>query len=213
MKGQLYLMAAIVIVITLVTIKTSLNLIDLLENKRALESGLERLEFQNLRGELLRVAVNTLNSSANVTANTASFIQFAKTAFQTRSTELQGIGLITVYPTVAASTDVRYNVSIINFFDRPIDTINLNFSYDATKNQTFSNVDPGVIDMNFTFNTAAHRNYTLWVYYRVGTEEKIKNITVSVEVGKSKFVEFFDVRMKSERLEQRDDVSETFPVP
>ena len=210
MKGQLFILAAIILVVLLVAIKTSLNIVPILDRKNALESSLEQLDFQNLRAEILRVSDISFNQS-NTSQTTNSFINFAKQVLAARTVDFQGLAVETSYANATASQDTRFNVTVFNFFNNPIDTLILNFTYDTSKNQTIRNI--GSLNSNttnFTFNTALSTDYTLWIFYNFSTETNAQNLTVKVELGKSKQTNFYNLRFGSYRGSLNDIVNQSF---
>ena len=213
-KGQMFIVLAIIVVTALILIKNGLNITQVIENKRVLENSLEKLEFENFRGELINAASINVNSSTNITSDLISFIDFSKTIFSGKNEELQGLFVGSIYPNSTQNTDVRINVTVYNFFDFPIQTLNLNFSSNVLSNQTFTDIGPGKTAItNFTFNINANRNFSLHFYYVNNVESgRTENITVLAEINRTKFIGFYDIRLKGARLEQRDKFQQTVEV-
>lgn len=214
MKGQMFLIGTLVVVLVLVLIKTTLNVTDIIESKRFLESGLEKEVFQNFRDETVNAAIFSMNQSTNITGNVNSFIHFSKSALATRDMSLGGVVVQTVHASPSASVDTRMNISVINFLPVPLDFINLNFTASGTANTTYNNVPSGfTIETNYTFNTASNTNYTLYIAYGSPIDKIVQNITIPIELGKSKYIAFYDIRLESSRLEQKDRLIKTFEIP
>ena len=76
-KGQMFIIISIITVVALVLLRTGINLPEVLESKRYLELGLERLEFSNLRSEI-RNAININSNQTNITDNVNAFIDLAR---------------------------------------------------------------------------------------------------------------------------------------
>ena len=205
-KGQIFIIIAVVVVVVLVLLKTSLNLTKVLESKRFLELGLERLEFQNARremGKIFQVSYNQTNISDNVN----SFLSFSKDSFASRATTMNAIGLIAMFPNVSSNIDTPLNVTFYNYFDEDVSVLNLTFN--NTK-QTFTSVPKSSrLITNFTFRTTADANFSLTMNYTMSSLNGTENVTIPVEIGKTKFIGFFDLRISSSRLEQRDKFTET----
>lgn len=212
MKGQIYLIIAIVMIITLVLIKNALNLTTILENKRYLESGLERLEFQNLRREVMKAARLSYNQTQNITNNVNDFWKFARNSFAARVVELRGLTVQSQFPTVTASTDTDLNVTVLNALQTNLQQLNLSFSYDGSSDNRTDIGDLTTVTTTFTFNTASDVNYTLTVFYKTSEENRTESITIPVEIGKSKYIGFYDIRFSSDRLDQKDRFTETFTL-
>ncbi|MDI6798498.1 MAG: hypothetical protein QMD12_00665 [Candidatus Aenigmarchaeota archaeon] len=209
-KGQMFLIIAIVAVIALALIKTSLSTYQILEKKRYLEAGLERLEFQNAREELLRTIEYSVYQKENITKSVEDFIKFARSYFKTKTIDLNGLAAELILPNVTAETNTSLNVTILNLLGIEIQNLNLTFSYDNSTRNFVAIRDGETVETSFIFNTSSNVNYSLSVYYLTSYENRTENITVPVEIGKSKFVGLFDLRLKSDRAEQRDIFTETY---
>lgn len=208
-KGQIFIIIAIIMVVALVLIRTSLNLTKILENKRFLELGLERLEFQNIRNEMTKTLQVSYNQS-NISDNVNSFMKFAKDSFASRTTTMSGIAVTAMFPNVTLSVGILVpiplNVTVLNYFDD--DLTNLNLTFNNVK-QAFTSVPKSSrVVTNFTFTTGNDVNYSLTMNYTSGSLNGTENITIPVEIGKTKFIGFFDIRISSTRLEQRDKFTE-----
>lgn len=206
MKGQMFIIIAVVVISVLVLLKTSLNLVNILENKRYLEAGLERLEFKNAKDELVRSIKISYNQSSNITNNVNDFSKFARNSLSARAMKFTGLLISSIFPNVSGSTQM--NVTTLNLFEDDLQNLNFTFSYDSSTSN-FTSVAPlQSVTTSFTF-PATDANYTLTVYYKTASENATQNITIPVEVGKSKYIGFFDLRLSSNRLEQKDKVTET----
>ena len=205
-KGQIFIIIAVIVITIIVVLKTSLNLTNVLENKRFLELGLERLEFQNLRSELTKVIQVSYNQT-NISENVNNFMSFAKESFLSRATILTGIGLTAMFPNVTSGANTSLNITVMNYLDDDISSLNLTFN---NTQQNFTNMArSSAFTTSFVFNTTANINYSLMMRYRVPNTNSTENITIPVEIGKTKFVGFFDVKISSIRSEHRDKFTET----
>lgn len=212
-KGQIFLILGIIIVTLLISLRVSLNLTKIMETKRYMEVGLERREFQNIKDEILK-RIEISIQTGNVTNKTDEFVSFVRDVMEAKTMDFNCLLVQTVHPVVSSGTDTRLNVTVLNYLGSTIQTLNLSFSYDLNANQTFSSVaDRGRADANFTFNTGSNTDYTLTVYYSIGSENKTESITAPVEIGKSKLTSFFDLRLISSRGEQRDKFNKTYAIP
>jgi len=210
MKGQVFLILAVIIIVTVVLLKTSLNIASVIETKNYLESGFERMEFQNLRDEIPKVIQISCNQT-NIAGNVNDFVRFARNSFSSRAMDLNGILVETVHPTIAASTDTTMNVTIYNFLGNKLKFLNL--SLNGTE-KTFSEIDDDrILDTTFPINAPSSQNYTLWIFYNTSTANSSQSFTIPIEIGKGKFVGFFDLRLLSSRSENRDNFIETATLP
>jgi len=212
MKGQTFVIMAIIIVIVMVMLKSSLNFVKIIENKRYIESGLERYQFQNVKDELEKTIQISYPNGKNITDNLNEFLKFSRQRFKSRTIELNGLFLEAYFPTIETGIDTRLNVSVLNLLGETINTINLSFSGSGVgqtqTNYTFE--DYNILDTNFTFNLQANvYNYTLNITYNTSSENATKIIIIPTEVGKTKYIYYFDIRMVSNKLEQRDILEST----
>jgi hypothetical protein len=210
MKGQMFLILAVVIIVIVILLKASLNVASILEMKKYLESGFERMEFQNLRDEIVKVIQISYNQT-NITANINEFVKFARTSFGSRAIDLNGIFVETIHPTVAEAADTTMNVTVYNFLGTDLRYLNL--SLNGTE-RTYSSVsDNSIVNTNFNINVPYAKNYTLWIFYNTSMANYSDIFTIPIEIGKRKFVGFFDLRLVSSRSENRDKFIETVTLP
>jgi len=205
MKGQFFLISGIAVIIVLILIKSSLNLADIIERKRYLEIGLERKEFSNIRGELTNTVELTYNK--NETENVNKYIVYVKQRLKYRAVDFNGIAVGSSFKNVVAGANTGLNVTVLNFLGETMSSLNLTFSYDGS-NHVFSNVaDNSTVKWDFTFNTSSDVNYTLAVNYTTTSENKQYSVQIPVEIGKRKFIGFFDLKTKSPRTDNKDEFS------
>ncbi len=205
-KGQIFITIAVITVVVIILIKTSLNLTNVLETKRFLELGLERLEFKNQRSELSRIMQVSYNLT-NISENINNFMSFAKDSFSGRATILTGVGLLASLPQVNQGQNTRLNVTFMNYMDEDITSLNLTFN---NSQQNFTSVGKSsAFTTSFVFATQSSLNFSLLMNFTTSTTNSTENITIPVELGTSKFVGYFDIKISSNRLEQRDKFTET----
>ncbi len=208
-KGQMFFIAALVAILIMVTLRTSLNISGILENKKNLEIGLERQQFQNVRSELVMTVQLSYGTKLNISTNMNNFAKFLKDGLRSDAIDFSGVMVQSAYTNATASVDTRLNVTVLNILGSNMQTLNLSFN---NVNQIFSLSDSSITDTNFTFNTASNTNYTLTMYWQTAAENRTEEITIPVVIGKGRLVAFFDIRMKSNRVEQRDKFTETFEI-
>ena len=205
MKGQFFIISGLIIVVVLLLIKSSLDLSQLIENKRFLETGLEKKEFSNIRDQLIKTV--ELSYNKNDTKNVEEYIVYVGERLRSKAIDLNGIAVESNCMNVPAGSDTGLNVTVMNFLGQTINDLNLTFSYDGLS-QTASNIaDNTSVKKNFAFNTNSAVNYTLTVNYTTSAESRQYSIQIPVEVGKSKFIGFFDLRMTGLIGENRDEFS------
>jgi len=210
MKGQFFLISGIVIVVVLLLIKNSLDLAQIIENKRSLETSMEKKEFLNVKDELLKTIDYSYNK--NESEKIENFIVYVRQRLKAKAIELDGIAIETEVNNVVENSPVSLNVTIFNFLGENIQSLNLNFSCNGSS-QSLSNIpDNSSRRVEFTF-IGSNENCSLNVNYTTPKESKQYKIQILVEIGKNKFFGFFDLRMKGLTSEIRDEflkVVETF---
>jgi len=203
MKGQFFLISGVVVILVLFLIKSSLNLSQIIENKRNLEVSIERKEFLNIKNSLIRTVEYSYNK--NETEKIINYINYVREKLWGKAVELNGILIGLSLKNVTANSENIMNFTVYNFLGETIQSLNLTFN---SSSQVFSNVaDGSSVNGNFTFTPSSDGNYTLTLNYTTKTENKQQEIQVEVEIGKNKFIGFFDLRMKSMRTENRDEFS------
>ena len=202
MKGQFFLISGIVIVVVLLLIKSSFNLAQIIENKRSIESSMERKEFLNVKDELIKTVDYSYNK--NESEKIENFIVYVRQRLKAKAIELNGIAIEASLKDVIENSPVGLNVTIFNFLGEDIQSLNLSFSCDGSS-QSLSNIpDNSSRKVDFTF-TGSNENCTLNANYSTPKESKQYKIQILVEVGKNKFFGFFDLRMKGLTSEIRDE--------
>jgi len=207
-KGQIFLIIGIVTILTLVMLRTSLSLTKIIEEKRHLELELESQQFGNVRSETLRAVNIGYNEGINMTKNAEDFLKFARNSLKANAVDLNGLVVSSYFLNATASVDIKLNVTALNLLG--IELRNLTLTFDSSARIFTSIADGSSISTDFTFNTGSNLNSTLSVYYLTSYENKTENITIPIEIGKSKFIGFFDLRLISSRLEQRDKFTQVY---
>jgi len=141
------------------------------------------------------------------------YIKFARDYFDSRTIDFEVLGIASMCPTVNVSNSTRINFTVSNFLGREIDFMNLTFS--ATNfSTTLSKLQDGIsVDANSTFTTSTTINYTLTVFWNTTQENRTETINIPAEIGKSKFIGFYDILLKSSRLTQRDKITKIIDLP
>ena len=189
-KGQMYLILATIIVTVLAILRISLNIDFILENNKQLQQNLDTLELANIENGIRQSLVNNYNVPTRST-NVNSFIDFARSSELGRSNTLSGISIQSEYPTAVASSTATMNVTIYNFLGAQIDSMTLTWSYDNSITTLTNLADNTTTKTTFSFNTASNANYILTVSYTSSSITAVKNITIPVEIGASKFIGFY----------------------
>jgi hypothetical protein len=208
MKGQFFLISALVVVVVLSLIKSSLNLTQIIEKKRSLEVSMERKEFSNIRQGLIKTVEYSYNK--NESEKIENYIVYVRKRLKARAADLSGIAIESNLRDVTEGSLSSLNVTIFNFLGDIIKVLNLSFSCDGSSQ--FSNIpDNSSIKVDFTF-IGQDENCSLAVNYKTSKEEENYEILIPVEIGKDKFIGFFDLRMRGLIVESRDEFSKVVEI-
>lgn len=209
MKGQVFIIAALIIIVTIVGLKSSLSFQSILENQRHLVASLESLEFNNIRSEMTKTLQISFNSSTNMTNNLINFNSFVRDVLSSKSVEFDSLIVTSYIPTVVANANTPINVTVYNSLGTGISFINLTLN--GTSN-TYSVSDRNRITSSFTINTSVNVNQTLTLFYNTSSTSQTETVTLPMIIGSSKFVTFFDIRYISNRGQQSDKFTNTITM-
>jgi len=202
-KGQVFIILSIIIIMVMVMLKTGLNISQIMENKRYLESGFEQMQFQNIKNEALKTVQISYNK--NITNNLDSFMRFARQITSSKAMDLTGIVVTASYNHSTAPYVV--NVTMLNMLGTEISYLNITFN---TSSAEFTRVTDGMIaQATFTGNYET-MDHIMTLYYNTSTANSTDYVTIPFNTGKSKLTAFFDISLKSDRSEQRDVFNETY---
>ncbi|MEM5773136.1 MAG: hypothetical protein QXL86_02825 [Candidatus Aenigmatarchaeota archaeon] len=208
MKGQFFLISGAIVVVVLLLIKGSLNLTQIIENKRSLEVSMERKEFLNLKQQLIKTIEYSYNK--NESEKIENYLNYVRGRLKSRTMDLTGIAIESTYKNVTASVDSSLNVTVYNLLGETITNLTLDFN--GSIEQFYNIEDEKSVESSFIFNTNLDVNYTLTVNYTTSKESKQYRILIPVEVGRSKFIGFFDLRIKGFRVENKDEFSKIVEI-
>jgi len=204
MKGQFFIIAAIITILILVLIKTNTQIGKIMETKRYVEANLESKELVNMEEQLEKVLSYSFNK--NIFSNAKKFLRYAKLSFFGKGKELKILSIANKYENAVAGTANTLEVEILNLLGTTISQLNVSFSYDFTQNKTFENVEENeTIYTTFTFSFTVPENYTLYVTYLTPSEQKTYSVRIPIEEG-SKFVGYFDIRLEGFVSKNEDEM-------
>jgi len=209
MKGQMFIIAGLIVIVAIVGLKSILSLQKIVENQRHLVSGFNGLEFNNVRNEMVRTLQISYNDSANMTNNLNDFDSFARDTLNTKSVDFNSLLVEVFYPTLQASTNTQVNVTVYNSLGT--DLTSLNLSFNGTSN-TFSLKNRYALRTVFTINTAVSNNQTLALNYTTSSTSQSENFAVPLNLGASYFIAFFDIRYISNEGQQSDKFTTTLQL-
>ena len=205
----MFIIAAIVVIAVLGGLKANLSLQKIVENQRHLVAGLDSLEFNNIRSEMIRVLQISFNSSSNMTENLNRFNSFVTDALATKNIEFHSLLVETYVPILVASQNTIVNITVYNSLGTDIKFLNLTLN--GTSN-TFTLQDKNSLRTSFTVNIDSTVNDTLTIFYNTSSTSQTETATIPFTIGSSKYVTFFDIRYISSRGQQSDKFVNTLTL-
>jgi hypothetical protein len=201
MKGQMFIIAALIVIITIIALKNSLSLANVLENQRHLVAGLDALEFNNIISEMARVLQISFNSPTNMTNNLNNFNSFVHDLLTTKSVEFDSLLVETYYSNLTANVNTAVNITVYNSLGTDMKLLNLTFNGTS---QTFSLANQNSLYTGFIINTSVSTNQTLTIFYSTYSTSQTETVTIPLTIGSSKYVTFYDIRYITNRGQQSD---------
>ena len=216
MKGQMFMIGSVIVVVFLILIRTSTDVSQILEKKKFLEAGVEKAEFDNIRSEIPKSAFNMINntrvvgSSFQVVNESIYFINFTEDKVESRNIQFDGVTVGAWY--LGLGSPVRVNFSFHNFFETNVSTLILNIT--NMPPQSINDTRPGqTVDTSITQGgSPPGGNETLWIYYRTPTESVTYSMPIELEAGTTKYFGYFDLRTATDRGDIRDRFTETVEI-
>jgi len=176
-KGQMFLIAAAIIITSLVILLSNINFVSPDIQKRYIENSLENKIFENLKEEIAKVPIYSFYNEIN--ENVLNFLQFLEKYLSSK-----GFDFNAFYLSINYSGSYIANVTIINFFDNEI---NVTLVLNSSPEQIESFIAQKNTIYNVSFSVNANDNYNLNVKY----EENEENITFNTYNPSYKY--FFDL--------------------
>lgn len=199
MKGQMFLIAAAVIVTILVLLKIGINVPDILQKKRELEGSFEEKIFLNLVNEFKRVIEFSSHEPEKITDNVFDFGNFIR---KKMTEHLLNFKFIYVGSLVNV-TNNQTNVTLINLLGKPI---NATLDWNGTSfNCVLS--DEESCNVNFSFEPG--KTYILTVSYN---ETYTQQITIATQNSKDTYVGFFDISLFGHKSSYKDKFQKTYTL-
>jgi predicted Holliday junction resolvase-like endonuclease len=197
MKGQMFIILAIIVITILIVLKLSLNINNIIERNKSIKSDLSNLQIQNIERGIKQALISSYNLF-NISENVNYFINFVRLSELGKGNILSGISVQSIYPYVKAGETTIMNTSVYNFLGLKIDNLTLIWNNGTNYSQSFSNLeDNSTIFTTFSFTATSNTNYTLLVKYIIENETITKNITIPVSIGNSKFIGFYSIKLST----------------
>lgn len=207
----MFLIIGIVVITIMVMLKTSLSLGKQIENKRYLEQGLEREQFKNIKREVINAVDIAYFNSSNMTRNAEDFLRFVRRSMKATTVDFNALVVESIFPNVTADVETMLNVTALNLLG--VEIRNLTLTFNSSARSFLSREDGAIIETDFRFNTSSDFNSSLTIFYLTAYENRTENVSIPIEIGKSKFIGFFDLRLVTSGQEQRDSFTKTYTLP
>jgi len=198
-KGQMFLIMSAVTFIVLILLKNSINISDILQNKRELEVRFEKEYFSNIVDEMKGVVGISFYNQDNITNNVFDFGNFIRRKMKERTQDFDFlyVGLVT------AGIDNNMSVKVINLLNKPINaTLRLNSS-DIVNNSEMADASSWEIYYIITEGSG----YVITVGYNDTYRE---NITINTKINKSVYVGFFDITLYGAKTTYKEKFQKSY---
>ncbi|MEM7825422.1 MAG: hypothetical protein QW412_01005 [Candidatus Aenigmatarchaeota archaeon] len=203
MKGQSFLITAIIFIMVLVLIKSSIIF------QQPQEETLIFFEFENLKEEVIKSVEYSVYEKENITKNLENFIEFSRSSFRRKALDFKSLILEVSVPNALESNEL--NISIKNLLGCEIIFLNLTFNNSA---KIFESIEDGEkINTSFLFSQNQNRNYNLTIFYKTPYTQDFEELEIEVEIGKNKFLGFFDVMIEGKNIKLKDKIMKTYELP
>ena len=197
----MFLLSSVVIVVILILLRFSINLPDVIQNKKEMEGKLDRETFENIKSELIKTIKISYQQSTNITNNVFDFSNFTRKKMDERLLDLRILYVGSITP----ESGTEMNVTVFNLLKKPINaSLNLNGSMQNNDNMIDSD------DWDTSFTIVQGQNYILTITYNDTYEN---NITIETKSGKSKYISFFDILLNGLGTTYKDKFQESYTLP
>jgi len=205
-KGQMFIIAAVILIAVLIILKTGVNLPDIIQRNRELEGKFEHDFFVNIVDKLKKTIDISYHQPSNITNNVYNFANFTRKKMTERLQDFQFLYLSCITPASSGSDII--NISVINLLNKPVNlTIQINSSPTQSDNKD-NMIDKTKWNTNFTITQG--NIYILTVSYN-GTYEE--NITIITKVNRSVYVGFFDIVLAGSETIYKDKFQKSYTLP
>jgi hypothetical protein len=189
MKGEMFLLAAVIIITAIVIATSGFRPTSISVEKTSLMTQLEKETLENLANEMQNAIEFSYNVPDNMTLNAFAFGNFTRRKMSEKalSAKIFFAGIVT-----NVSTN-EMNVTAINLMGEKINvTLQLNTSTPQSASVT-DLVDYGKWSAKFT-SVANNTDYSLNITYSSNS----KNVTILVRI-KDLYTAYFDLRLESDK--------------
>jgi len=199
-KGQMFLLAAIIIMTALIIIRGNVKLYGIVEQRKLLEARFESDIFNNIQNELTKALEFSTNEQENITTNVFDFANFTRDKMVEHSMDFKFLYV----GCLANATSHNMNVSLINMMDEPI---NATLELDGDLKNKDNMVDGEKWDTIFTITPGT--TYELIVSYNNTYNE---TVTIKTRNNNNVYVGYFDVYLETSDTIHRKNFQKSYKL-
>jgi len=185
MKGEAFLLAAVIISVALVAMLQPMRSEYLVKQKQLLQNEFFSDIFENIFNEVKNSIYFSYDNFESMILNSYDFLNFSQKIANQKSMNFKGLVLI-----LKADGANEINITIVNFLS---DNLQLNLTFNNTQSSILISPIYSINSTNFSYTPG--NIYTLIIRYK-NTES---NVEISTESNKQIYIAYVDVSL--ERLE------------
>ncbi len=192
---------AVIIVVTLILLRLTVNLPDITQRERELEGAFERKFFTNTVDELRKTVEFSSNQPLNITTNVFDFANFTRNRMKERLVDFEMLYL----SAWTQDTGNQMNISVINMLNAHVTmTLTLNSSPELTQSNTsFFNLSR----WDTSFSVTQGTDYKITIVYNSTYGE---NVTMQTKSGTDYFTAYFDVTIRGKEATYKNKFQKTY---
>jgi len=181
MKGEAFLLASLIISVSLVAMFQPMRSEYLVKQKQLLESELILNIFENIFDEIKNSIYFSYDDFDSMILNLYDFLNFSQKISNKKTMDLRSLVLI-----LRADESNQMNITVINFIS---DNLKLNLTFNDTQNSILTVPLYSINSTTFSFTSG--ETYTLSIQY----EDVIRNIEIELPANKKTYLAYVDATL------------------
>ena len=181
MKGEAFLLASLIISVSLVAMFQPMRSEYLVKQKQLLESELILNIFENIFDEIKNSIYFSYDDFDSMILNLYDFLNFSQKISNKKTMDLRSLVLI-----LKADESNQMNITVINFIS---DNLQLNLTFNDTQNSILTVPLYSINSTTFSFTSG--ETYTLSIQY----EDVIRNIEIELPANKKTYLAYVDATL------------------
>lgn len=203
-KGQMFLITSIIIIVTLILLKTTINLPEIIQGETETESKFEQQFFENTANELVKTIEISYYQPNNITNNIFDFGNFTRKKLSGHLLNFKFLYVGSITPRTTGTDSM--NITVLNLLGK---TINATLQLNSSTPTNFSEmVDKSRWDISYSINQGL--NYILTIGYNNTYEE---SIIIETKPQQSVYTAFFDVTLENPEIMYKDKFQKSYTLP